>query len=210
MNIQPIVEGHGEVAAFPVLLRRLRDLAQAFALDINAPIRRKRSELVQEAGLRRSIQLARIQPDCGCIVVLFDSDKDCPKKVAPQLLEWAEAEAGQIPCRIILATKEYEAWFLASIESLRGQRGIKDDAVSHPDPETPRGAKSHLEERMRLGRSYDERADQPALSAKFDMRPAYQKCRSFRHLVKAFGELATTGGLVMGNWPPPEWRGAKA
>jgi len=43
MNIQPIVEGHGEVSAVPVLLRRLRDQAQAFALDINAPIRRKRS-----------------------------------------------------------------------------------------------------------------------------------------------------------------------
>lgn len=27
MNIQPIVEGHGEVAAVPVLLRRLRDAA---------------------------------------------------------------------------------------------------------------------------------------------------------------------------------------
>ena len=209
MNIQPIVEGHGEVSAVPVLLWRLRDLAQAFALDINAPIRRKRSELVQETGLRRSIQLARIQPNCGSIVVLFDSDKDCPREVAPQLQEWAQAEAGNIPCRIVLATKEYEAWFLASIESLRGLRGIRDDAISHPDPEAPRGAKSQLEERMRSGRSYSERADQPALSAGFAMRPAFKKCRSFRHLVKSFGELATTGGVVLETWPPPEWHQAE-
>ena len=48
MNIQPIVEGHGEVKAFPVLLRRLCNEAQAFEIDVNAPIRRKRSELVKE------------------------------------------------------------------------------------------------------------------------------------------------------------------
>ena len=33
MNLQPIVEGHGEVEAVPVLLRRLRDLAQAYPLE---------------------------------------------------------------------------------------------------------------------------------------------------------------------------------
>ena len=33
MNIQPIVEGQGEVQAVPVLLRRLRDSAQAFELE---------------------------------------------------------------------------------------------------------------------------------------------------------------------------------
>lgn len=76
MNIQPIVEGHGEVAALPVLLRRLRDETQDFSLDVNAPIRRRRSELVRESELRRSIQLARLQPDLVAILILFDSDDD--------------------------------------------------------------------------------------------------------------------------------------
>ena len=39
MTIQPIVEGHGEVEAVPVLLRRLRDLAQTYPLEVNAPRR---------------------------------------------------------------------------------------------------------------------------------------------------------------------------
>jgi hypothetical protein len=206
MNIQPIVEGHGEVAAVPILLRRLRDLAQVFALDVNAPVRRKRSELIQESGLRRSVRLARIQPNCACIIVLFDSDHDCPKEVAPRLQQWAQEEAGNIPCRVALATKEFEAWFIGSIESLRGVRGISDNAVSHPDPETPRGAKSQLEARMLPDRSYSETADQPALSAKFDMQPVYKKCRSFRHLVKVFGELATMTGLILETWPPQAWQ----
>ena len=42
MTIQPIVEGHGEVEAVPILLRRLRDLARAYPLEVNAPIRRHR------------------------------------------------------------------------------------------------------------------------------------------------------------------------
>jgi Domain of unknown function (DUF4276) len=204
MNIQPIVEGHGEVSAFPVLLRRLRDLSQAFAMDVNAPIRRKRSELVKEDGLRRSVQLAVMQPMCGCIIVLFDSDDDCPKELAPQLQDWARREARNIPCRVIMATREYEAWFLASMESLRGSRGIRHDAVSHSGPETPRDAKSRLEGQMLTERSYSETADQAALSARFDMRPAYQNCRSFRHLVKAFGELALACGTKLENWPPPK------
>jgi hypothetical protein len=104
-----------------------------------------------------------------------------------------------------MATKEYEAWFLSSIESIRGKRGIRNDAISHADPETPRGAKAHLEERMIEGRSYSETADQAALTQLFAMGPAHRKCRSFRHLVKAFGELMRASGNPLQVWPPPEW-----
>lgn len=48
MRIQPIVEGYGDVAAFPVLLRRLVEEAQAWAIDIGRPIRRPRHRLVDE------------------------------------------------------------------------------------------------------------------------------------------------------------------
>ena len=43
MIIQPIVEGYGEVAAFPVLLRRLVEEAQVWTVSIGRPIRRSRS-----------------------------------------------------------------------------------------------------------------------------------------------------------------------
>jgi hypothetical protein len=212
MNLQPIVEGHGEVEAVPVLLRRLRDLAQAYPLEVNPPIRRHRDDFFDEAQVRKAVKLARKQ-DCQAILLLVDGDRvdDCPQTQAPNILNWAEAEAADIPCAVVMAYREYEAWFLASIESLRGVRGIRADAVSHPDPEQPRGAKGKLEERMETGRSYHETADQPALSSAFEMRPAYQKCRSFRHLVKVFGELATAGGSAPGApWPPAEWAEAGA
>ena len=37
-TIQPVVEGHGEVEALPVLLRRLRDEASAWKVGIGTPI----------------------------------------------------------------------------------------------------------------------------------------------------------------------------
>ena len=45
MTIQPIVEGHGEVAAVPVLLRRMLAEARTTGVDIGKPIRRRRSQL---------------------------------------------------------------------------------------------------------------------------------------------------------------------
>jgi hypothetical protein len=205
MNIQPIVEGAGDVAAVPVLLRRLRDEAALYQVDVNRPIRRKRHELVQDAAVRRAVQLAMLQPNCDSILILFDSDDDCPKELAPMIQAWAQSESRDIPCAVVMACREYEAWFLASIESLRGQRGIRNDAESHPQPEHPRGAKEQIESRMDRGRSYYETADQPALTALFDMVPAYRKCRSFRHIVSSFGQLITAGGTALENWPPTAW-----
>ena len=63
MNIQPIVEGDGEVAALPVLLRRLIQIANAYPLGVNRPIRRPRTELVREDGVRKAVLLARLQTE---------------------------------------------------------------------------------------------------------------------------------------------------
>lgn len=205
MNIQPIVEGHGDVVALPVLLRRLRDEAGAHAIEINRPIRRQRHHLVREATLRQAVQLARLQSQCGGILIVFDSDDDCPATLAPVIEEWAKSEV-DVPCRVVLAHREFEAWFLASIESLRGRRGVLETAPPHESPESPRDAKGEIEARMRMGRSYQEPADQPAFAAHFDVASAHRKCRSFRRLVRAFGELlGDVGGNRIG-WPPQSWR----
>lgn len=205
MNIQPIVEGHGEVPAVPVFLRRLRDEARAWGVEINEPIRQKFNALVQQPGLTRAIQLAQLQPDCEAILILLDSEDDCPKTLGPQLQMWAEAAARGFPCRVVLAHREYEAWFLAALESLRGVRGIRANAAAHPNPESPRDAKAQLTAQMYGSRSYSETADQPALSARFDLAVAYRGCRSFRKLTTAFGQLLQALGWRLPQWPPANW-----
>jgi len=205
MKIQPIVEGHGEVGAVPELIRRLRNEAQAFNLDVNPPIRKKRSELVDETQLRKAVRLAMKQEDCAAILIIFDSDDDCPAEKGPEVEAWAQDEAGNLPCVVVLAHHEFEAWFLAAIESLRGTRGVRDDAESHPKPETPRGAKGQLEKRLIKGRSYSETADQTAMTARFDMAQVYRRCRSFQRMVRAFGLLASRLGFHLNPWPPEAW-----
>ena len=85
MRIQAIVEGHAEVEALPVLLRCLRDEIEAFAVEFLRPIRRKRSELVQEQPVRNAVRLALLKPECQAILIVFDGDDDCPAHLAPMV-----------------------------------------------------------------------------------------------------------------------------
>lgn len=205
MIIQPIVEGYGEIDAVPVLLRRLQAELGIYTFQIARPIRRRRSELATEEQVRRSVRLALGTPQCGGILILFDSDDACPKEFGPTIQSWAQAEAGAIPCAVVLAHHEYESWFIAAVESLRGFRWVRLDATSHPTPEEVRDCKGALEGRMYDGASYSPRVDQAAFSSRIDLRQAYLSCRSFRRLTKAFGQLAQAAGVQLPAWPPAEW-----
>jgi hypothetical protein len=178
--IQPIVEGQGEVEAAPVLLRRLRDEAQAWDLEVARPHRKHRTQLVRKDSLQTAVRVAALGSDCQAILILFDADDDCPKDRAPLLEQWASEAAGGRPCAVVMANREYEAWFLASIETLRGTAGIRADATSHPDPELPRDAKGELERRMAPRANYSPTVDQARLTARLDLGDAYRRCRSFR------------------------------
>ena len=191
--------------AVPVLLRRLVDEAQAWPVQIGRPIRRPRNQLAGESGVKRAVQLARVQPDCGAILMLFDGDLDCPADLGPTVQGWAADAAAGVPCSVVIAHREYEAWFLAAIESLRGHRNVRSDAEAHPNPEDPRGAKERLEQQMRPGTSYIETTDQPAFSAKLSLSVAYRRSRSFRKLASSFGNLVRSMGHNIDAWPPPTW-----
>jgi len=206
MNIQPIVEGHGEVEAIPILLRRLLAEAQVYGVDVNRPLRGKRSQLVREDTLRATVRVALKQKDCAALLIIFDADDDCPATVVSVVQKWAQDESGDLPCYVVLSNREYEAWFLGSIESLRGRRGIRQDATSHPSPESIRDCKGKLEDRME-GESpaYTETGDQPALTALFDMAAAHRACRSFRRMTRAFGLILSDLGKPIRNWPPQTW-----
>lgn len=203
MTIQPIVEGHGEVRALPVLLRRILHEMEVWDVRVGGPIRYSRGQLVQETFLKSGVERARRLADGGAVLVLMDSDGECPAQLGPRLYEWAAAAA--VPCEVVLAHREYEAWFLAAIESLRGHGGIREDAAPYPDPENPRGSKAKIVERMLDGRSYLAKADQAALSAKFSLSDAYRRSRSFRKFTTAVGSLVRAMGRDLAEWPPPAW-----
>ena len=206
MKIYPIVEGHGEVEAAPVLLRRLLAEAQCNVVDVGRPIRRTQSQLRSKEGIQAGVRLAMLQPDCAAVVILFDGEDDCPKELGAQVQAWASTVAAGKPCHVVVAYREYETWFLAAVESLRGQYGIRVDAAAPVNSESRRDAKGVLEEFMPADRAYSETGDQPAISAVFDMGLAHRRNRSFRKLVKAVGDLLIQLQQPLPVWPPAPWQ----
>jgi hypothetical protein len=201
--IQSIVEGHGEVSAVPILIRKLGELMGLPYVPTASPIRRPRSKIVQADGLRQAIELAKIQRGCRGILVLLDTDDDCPKTIAPALQAIAQSAAQPLPCAVVLAKMEYEAWLLACIESLRGSRGISATAVYEKDPENVRAAKTALESLMISGRTYLETSDQAALTAVADWAMVHQQSRSFRKMAKEVRRLFVACGFTPNAWPQP-------
>lgn len=207
MKLYAIVEGEGEVQALPVLLRRLlHDTASCYQVQVGPPLRRKQHEFHREDALQRAVRLAVLQPDCAAILVVFDGEDVCPALVGVQVKGWAQAAAGSVPCEVVVAFREYESWFLAAVESLRGHCRIADDAEAPTDPEARRNAKGELERFMPRGASYSPTIHQARLSNAIDLAQVHRRSRSFRKLVKAVGDLLVRMGQAVPTWPPVDWR----
>lgn len=201
--IQPLVEGQGEVQALPVLLRRLLAELGVFDIEVATGIRQTRSQLLAEATFRRSLHVATARPQTCAVLVLADLDDDCARDHVPQMLGWAATEVPAIPCAVVFARREYEAWFLASLPSLRGFHDVRTNAEYAGDPEARRGAKEALR-RLQSGRvRYEPVADQTALTSRFALDQAYRGTSSFRKLVSEVCRLTR----ALGREPvvPKEW-----
>ncbi|MGJ5814017.1 DUF4276 family protein [Paludibaculum fermentans] len=179
-TIVPIVEGQGEVEAVPILLRRLSaELCPSLHLKVEKPIRSSRDKIVLPGKLEAVVALAAAKlQGPGAILILLDSDGACPKELGPSLLTRARAARADKHIRVALAHQEYEAWFLASADSLAGKRGFPNDLQSHPEPETVQGAKQWLSKKMLGSSIYSPTVDQPALTSIFELNLA-RRARSF-------------------------------
>src|SRR2546421_11414496 len=108
--------------------------------------------------------------ETGGVFILVDSDDDCPKQIAPPLLQRAQIARSDVPIAVVLAKFEFEAWFLAAAESIAGRRGLQAALRPPPDPEAIRDAKGWLQRHMQpRNRKYSATTDQPALTALFDL-----------------------------------------
>lgn len=180
-----VVEGHGEIEAVPIIIRRIVLLvAPDLSLKIHQPFRVPRNKLVKPGELERSVELAaRRAGRNGALLIMLDGDDECPAALGPELLARAQKARPDIPIRVVLAKREFEAWFLAAAESLRGRRGLAEDLEAPSDPEAIRGAKEWLTSRMVAGRRYGETLDQSALAAVFDLESA-RRAQSFDKLFR--------------------------
>ena len=175
-GIVPIVEGPGDEEAVPILLRRVLYEHMGVSIDVKRPKTPKdRGALIER--LENFLEYARDVPGCKAILVLLDSDKDCPKELGAELARRAHAAAIGLPIAVVCAKREYENWFLASDEGFTG------DVEEYSD------AKEWLTHKMPQGLAYKETRHQPSLSATMDIDAAFQASRSFRRLSSAIQEL---------------------
>lgn len=190
-TIVAIVEGDGEVEAVPILIRRIAEVETPGVFPgVPQPNRVQRGRILKPGEIERYVELAARQggPD-GRILILFDADDDCPRDLAPRILRRATEVRSDRRIQVVLAQREYEAWFLAAADSLAGNRGLRDDITAPGDPEAIRDAKGWLTGQMPRGRSYRETLDQPALTDGFDLERARRSAASFRKMWRAVTDL---------------------
>lgn len=191
--VAPIVEGHGEVEAVPVLLRRLiPHYWPDIGIDVIRPIRQPRDRLVQnkDGCLDKSVQLAAAklvqrQPDrSSCmILILCDADDDCARILA-EGMRFVSGQYAQTLCiqiSEVLAVPAFETWFAGAAESLR--RFLKIENSFSANPEVAGYRKSWVETRF-CGVKYSETVDQPKMTAAMDLDLCRERCSSFDKLVR--------------------------
>lgn len=192
VQIGCVVEGHGEVESVPCLLRRIvQRFDPSLSVLIPHPVRVTKSKLLQPGELEKAAQLAALNTgNQGGILVLLDSDDDCPAQLGPSLLERVRSARRDLPCAVVLAQKEFESWFVAAAESLRGKRGLPVDLESPDQPEEIAGAKDWLSRRVLHG-TYSPTVDQASLTNALDLTLArraasFDKCyRDVTRLLEA-------------------------
>ena len=187
LKIACVVEGFGDVDALPILLKRIvKSIDAELMLDASrAPIRIPRSKIEKPQVIEDAVNAAAKQiGGVGGILLLFDADKDCPKRLAPLLLKKAMEIRSDLPISVVFAYREYESWFLAAAESLRGKHGLCDTFEAPANIEEKRGAKEWLKKYMPPGSSYKETIHQPLFTREIDIELARQNSPSFDKLYR--------------------------
>ncbi len=206
------VEGDGEVAAMPPLIKKVlaaKGLSSTVCVDSIQPYRVGGFfKLLQNdfKSWRRYVQSAMQRKHAGGVLLILDSDTltdkqsltSCPIEAARQLVQAASTVGAgtRFPLAVVFACQEFESWFISAFCHLAGKRlpdgrQIRTTAIDPPlTPEVaPRDAKGWLSRHIDCG--YKPTRDQLALTELLtvdDLRSG--GCRSFVRLESAVDQLA--------------------
>ncbi|HHC24661.1 MAG TPA: DUF4276 family protein [Desulfobacterales bacterium] len=188
--IIPIVEGQGERDAVPLLLRRILHQHQLWHWSAARPIAAGNLNKLKKK-LGQFVTYAQKKKDCGGILILLDLDDGCPAEEAADLAEQVRSLYLRSPVAIVFAHREYEAWFLASMEVIARNNADRFPAnlKYEGDVEGRRGVKEWLTHQMPPGQKYKPAVDQAGFTNLIDIDLARQRSRSFRRLYHAVQKL---------------------
>jgi hypothetical protein len=173
--------------ALPPLVRRVcHEKLSRFDVDIyEPPFRIKRGRFAEKFDDFDNALLF-LASACDVILVVLDADDDCPVDLAAGLRVRGKNAIGHKQVEVVVAQKEFECWLLAAVDSLRGFRGVAEDAECPANVEDIRGAKGRLESMMKSG-VYSETVDQVKFACQIDLDTASRNARSFRKLSGSSG-----------------------
>jgi len=209
-KIASIVEGPGEAEAVPKLLARwfvengLYDFDPLPSIRANGRDKIKgKYDLKRRMGIEYYVDIAMSEEPDAMLVILDADDKekgsrgkqgkpDCPKVLGPNLLARAQAVCPHIPLGVVLAYKEYEAWFLYILPELQ-RAGMIPKGIKLPtyksDKEIPRGCKERLSSFMT--EPYEPTRHQAIFTRYLPFNDKMKsRSRSYRHLLDTLDRLA--------------------
>jgi hypothetical protein len=201
-HLEVIVEGDGDQVAAGILIERIaRRVRPDLHTKVGNPWKLPKTKITgDDHALRHALDvLAKpIKRTPGGILVIWDADDDCPFRDGPAQFRRIQALRTDIPIGVVIAKREYEAWFLAAASSLAGHGSLLATLADHPQPESPRDAKGWLSDQMPPGRRYREREHQPLLSRVLDIDLARRRSRSFDKCCREVLRLLNTADQVPG------------
>jgi hypothetical protein len=217
-----LVEGDGDAAAAPILVKRLLSEYAAFDAVIldAATLRVGEYSKISKNGFSewlRFLGVAAKRKDCAGCILLLDGDSGtrvdgqpfCAMRAARQLADAARKVGGgsQFSVAIVFACMEFESWLIAGAGSLVGKSfsdgrkviaGMCSEMPSAPES-APRDAKGWFRRIMGAG-GYKPTRDQAELARLVDLsaiRSHEPEMRSFRRLESALRQLV--GAICSGN-----------
>lgn len=171
--IAPIVEGHGDVEAIPLLIRRMCP-----ALTVKRPARFPRNRLIAQEHLERAAHIAASNiTNRGAVLLVMDADEDCAAQLGPELERRLEKILPDCLCRVVLVVREFEAWIVG---------GLPQFGVTNPDQAGD--LKGRICNQFGV---YKETVDQPRLIATANLDLLLERSRSFRRFRKVLDEFSS-------------------
>ena len=180
--IASIIEGKGEEDALPKLIYNvvLAVTPDSYPIVLR-PHRIPKDRLLTVPGLLEyhcERAVAEAGPNARLIVML-DADDGCPAELGPRLHQRIVSRFPRERFSVNIANREYENWFIASLETIAGEIGVSQDTQVPDNIESIRGAKEWLSRRMPSGATYRPRLHQVELSSAVDVPLARSRSQSF-------------------------------
>ncbi len=180
-HIGLVVEGQGEIPSVPLLLRKWLQSRGDFRDILGKPVPcYGRDKALMPKGIEGKVATTASRPGCQSVLVLLDGEGDPVCNLGPKLLERA-LSVSRVPVEVCLAHPKYEAWLVASSETLGlaklafdapGDPGVAIKSALMPSKYVKPTWQPRLTDRMDLELARSRDASLSRMLAKFDWRVA--------------------------------------